>query len=212
MRTVAFCESDPKCRGALAAHWPDVPVYADIRTLRGRLGAVELICGGFPCQPVSSASRGRRKGLQDDRWLWPEMLRLVSEIRPAWVCAENVAHLDGLGLEQVVSDLASIGYESETLEIPACAVGYDHKRTRLWILGHTNRNGEPVVPEHAEVVGMSWRGGLSGSLGATNGLSSRMDRLSQLGNAVIPDIPERLGRAIMRAALNSSARQDTGEG
>ena len=198
MRTVAFVENDPKCRAVLARHWPGIPCYGDVRTVHGEPGAADIICGGFPCQPFSSASRGRRTGKADDRYLWPEMFRLVQEIRPAWVCAENVTHLDGVALEQVVSDLAGSGYEVETLEIPACAVGHDHKRPRLWILGHADSHGQPGVSEYAEVAGVSRRGGITGSLGAPDGVSTRMDRLQQLGNAVVPEIPELIGRAICK--------------
>lgn len=197
-RTVAFVENDPKCRAVLRRHWSDVPIYDDVRTVRGSPGAADIIVGGFPCQPFSSASRGRRAGTADDRYLWPEMLRLVSEIRPNWVCAENVTHIDGVVLEQVVSDLGRLGYEVETFEIPACAVGCDHRRSRLWILGHSYGHGEPGVPVHAEASGMPGRGSLTGSLGTTDEVPGRLDRLQQLGNAVVPDIPELIGRAIIR--------------
>src|SRR6185369_15732907 len=84
MRTVAFCEIDPFCRAVLAKHWPGVPIHHDIRKLRATdVGPVELICGGFPCQPHSSA--GKRRGKDDDRHLWPEMFRLITECRPGWV-------------------------------------------------------------------------------------------------------------------------------
>lgn len=197
MQTVAFVENDPKCRAVLRKHWPDVPIYDDVRTVHGAPGAANVICGGFPCQPFSSASRGRRAGTADDRYLWPSMLRLVSEIRPAWVCAENVTHLDGVALEHVVSDLDRIGYEVETFEIPAAAVGCDHRRARLWILGHSDGDREPGMSVDAEVAGLPWGGGITGSLGTTYEVPGRMDRLQQLGNAVVPDIPEIIGRAIM---------------
>lgn len=196
MRTVAFCESNPKCRAVLASRWPHIPIFDDIKTVQGSRGAADVICGGFPCQPHSSASRGRRRGTKDHRWLWPEMFRLIQEIRPTWVCAENVTHLDGLGLSTLVSDLERIGYEVETFEIPACAVGCDHRRARLWILGYTNCNSQPGCPLDAEVAGLPGNRGITGHLGTTNEIPGRMDRLEMLGNSIVPDIAEQIGEAI----------------
>src|SRR3990167_7230120 len=89
-RTIAFCEIEPYCRAVLKKHWPDVPCFTDVRTLTAcDVGAVDLICGGYPCQPFSEA--GKRLGAQDDRHLWPEYLRLIQELRPTWVIGENVA-------------------------------------------------------------------------------------------------------------------------
>lgn len=197
MRIAALCEASPKSRSVLRRHFSNTPIYADVKSLRGQPGAVDVICGGFPCQPHSSAARGRISGTADDRWLWPEMLRLVSEIRPAWVCAENVTHLEGVALGQVAAGLEGLGYETETLEIPACAVGHDHLRKRLWILGYTDRHGQPGMPIDDEVVGLSWRGGLAGELGETDGVPTRMDQLAMLGDALIADIAEQIGRAIV---------------
>src|SRR5690554_435771 len=84
-RTVAFCEIDARLWACLSMHWPEVPIYADIKFLSADAGFADVVCGGFPCQPYSTASAGRRKGAADDRALWPEMLRLVSECQPAWV-------------------------------------------------------------------------------------------------------------------------------
>lgn len=143
MRTVAFCEIDPYCRAVLRKHWSDVPVYDDVRTLRAVNLQADVVCGGFPCQPFSTASRGKRGGVSDDRFLWPEMLRVISECRPSWVIGENVAGIERLALRQVVSDLESAGYEvAPPFEIPACAVGHDHRRSRFWFLAHANVRGE----------------------------------------------------------------------
>jgi DNA (cytosine-5)-methyltransferase 1 len=152
MRTVAFCEIDPYCRQVLARHWPGVPVYRDIRDLRGdELGPIDVVCGGFPCQPFSSA--GKRRGKDDDRYLWPEMLRVIREAKPRWVIGENVTHIDRVALEDVLSGLEGCGYETAPpLEIPACALGADHWRARIWILGHADRDREPGVPLNAEVA------------------------------------------------------------
>ena len=200
-RTVAFCEIDPFCRRVLAKHWPEVPCYDDVRTIPlGAFRGVEVVCGGFPCQPFSRATAGKRRGVEDDRYLWPEMLRIVAEVRPAWVCAENVAGIDGLALVSLVSDLEALGYEvAPPLCIPACAVGQDHRRDRYWFLAHANRDGEPICTVNAEMAELPRGGGDTGGMGAPDGLPSRMDRLRALGNAVVPQIPELIGHAILAA-------------
>ncbi len=193
MQTVAFCEFDKKAQLVLKKHWPDVPIYDDVRELTydklkedgivadscgGKRGdshglqskdsnqrkkegkpdrvsgfshattrgndksqgqSIDLICGGFPCQPFSQA--GKRKGDQDDRHLWPEYFRLIQEIRPRWVIGENVAGLISMGLDQVLSDLESEDYSCQTLVIPACAVNAPHRRDRVWILANSEGNG-----------------------------------------------------------------------
>lgn len=140
METVAFCETDDFCRRWLAHEWPDIPCFPDIRELTGEFvdkifGEIDLICGGFPCQPYSVA--GKRRGASDDRDLWPEMFRVISEVRPRWVVGENTPGLDGLALDGIISDLESLGYETAPpFEIPACAVDAPHKRSRLFIVAH----------------------------------------------------------------------------
>ena len=151
-RTVAFCEIDPFCRRVLARHWPDVPCFEDITRLRGAdIGPVDVICGGFPCQPWSVA--GQRRGAEDDRHLWPQMARLVSEIRPAWVIGENVAGFIRLGLDQSISDLEALGYTCRPFVVPACAVGAPHRRDRVWIVAHAK------VRERHDVATSIARGG-----------------------------------------------------
>ncbi|MDQ3167321.1 MAG: DNA (cytosine-5-)-methyltransferase [Chloroflexota bacterium] len=133
-------EIDPFCQRVLAKHWPDVPRMGDIREVRGdEFGAVDVICGGFPCQPVSQA--GKRRGEGDDRWLWPEMHRLVDHLRPTWVVGENVYGLVSMGLDGVLSDMESLGYVCWTAVLPACAVGAPHRRDRVWIVAHSQEGG-----------------------------------------------------------------------
>ena len=142
METVAFCEYDKKAQLVLKKHWPDVPMFDDVRTLTGeqleRAGITDigLICGGYPCQPFSVA--GKRQGKADDRHLWPEFFRLIKEIRPTWIIAENVAGHINMGLDSVLADLESESYQCQTFLIPACAVSAFHRRDRVWIVAHSN--------------------------------------------------------------------------
>ena len=266
METVALCESDPFCRRVLAKHWPDVPIHVDIRDLNGEQyrGTVDVVCGGFPCQPFSVA--GDRRGAADDRALWPEMLRVIRESRPAWVIGENVAGFISMGLRQCLLDLESLGYGARVFVIPACAVGAPHRRDRVWIIGNANGQGESTgalnaaasgvvgeVAANADGSGLREQPGRSSGqdgaekvlaelngaeglasdsnnagrqqqrrpladgseykaaecgigrptepplCGTDDGIPNRVDRLRALGNAVVPQIPEIIGRAIMAA-------------
>jgi len=132
LRTIGFCEIDGYASAVLRKHWPDVPNFGDIRNVRGI--RADLVTGGFPCQPFSVA--GKRRGAGDDRALWPEMLRVIAEVRPGWVLAENVPGIIGMELDRVLSDLEGIGYATGTLVVPACAVDARHRRDRVWIVGH----------------------------------------------------------------------------
>ena len=136
MEVVWQVEVDEWCQRVLAKHWPDVPKYGDIRELAGdELEAVDLICGGFPCQPVSVA--GQRRGTEDPRWLWPEMARLVRILRPRYVLVENVPGLFHQGFGDVLGDLAESGYDAEWDCISAAALGAPHLRKRIFIVAHT---------------------------------------------------------------------------
>ena len=143
-RTVAFCEQEPFCQEVLKKHWPDVPIYDDVKTIpTNRLGRIDLICGGFPCQPWSVA--GQQRGAEDDRDLWPVMASLVEKLQPEWVIGENVRGFinQSLGLRRSLSDLESLGYQAIPFIIPACAVDAKHRRDRVWILAHSNRLTSP---------------------------------------------------------------------
>jgi DNA (cytosine-5)-methyltransferase 1 len=137
-------ENDPYCTRVLAKHWPDVERFGDIRALTGaELAPVDLVAGGFPCQPVSLA--GRRRGAADSRWLWPEFARLLGVLRPRLALLENVPGLlAGPGMAEVLGDLAALGFDAEWHCVPAAAVGAPHLRWRVFIVAHAAPwNGQP---------------------------------------------------------------------
>jgi DNA (cytosine-5)-methyltransferase 1 len=139
-RTVGFCDNEPYAQAVLKKHWPEVSCHKDIREVRGELYAgVTLLTGGFPCQPFSVA--GKQRGKDDNRYLWPEMLRVIQEAKPTWIIGENVAGIVNLALDQVCADLESQGYEVEPIIVPACAVDAPHRRDRVWIVGHSKLDG-----------------------------------------------------------------------
>ena len=145
--TVAFCEIDKYCRLVLKNHWKDIKVYPDVREITKQqleedgCELPEVITGGFPCQPFSVA--GRQKGSGDNRYLWPEMFRVIKEFKPRWIIAENVRGIvniqDGVVFENVCTDLESQGYETQTFNIPAAGVGAPHRRERVWIVANSRR-------------------------------------------------------------------------
>ena len=147
--TIAFVEYEPYCQAVLKHHWPRTKILGDIKNVKKDdiPTRPDIIVGGFPCQPFSVA--GSRQAQDDPRHLWPDMFRLIQELRPDWVIGENVAGLIHLGLDEVLTDLESAGYTTRTFNIPACAVGAPHQRYRLWIIAHrlSGRDPEPTRPE-----------------------------------------------------------------
>lgn len=144
--TVGQCEWADYQTKVLEKHWPEVPRWRDIRTLtkesfyeRTGLRTVDIISGGFPCQPFSVS--GKRRGKEDDRYLWPEMLRVIQELRPSWVLGENVAGIVNMALDQVLSDLESIGYSCQAFIVPAVGVDAPHKRDRCAIVAYSECSG-----------------------------------------------------------------------
>lgn len=142
--TVGFCEFDNYCQKVLSKNFPSIPIFSDIRTLTkeklnaNRVTRIDIICGGFPCQPFSNA--GKKKGRQDDRDLWPEMFRVIKETKPTWVIGENVAGFIGMEFTRTKVDLEGIGYRVLPFTIPACAIGAQHRRDRVWIIAHLDRS------------------------------------------------------------------------
>ena len=133
-KTVAFCEREKFAQRVLRKHWPSVPIIDDIHELDGReYRGVSLITGGFPCQPFSQA--GQQRGADDERAIWPEMLRVITEARPRFVVGENVAGIINMELDGVLSSLEAESYSVGAVVVPACAVDAKHRRDRVWILG-----------------------------------------------------------------------------
>lgn len=145
--TVAFCEYDKHCQKVLRKHWPDTEIIDDVRELANDAerfrGSVDIICGGYPCQPFSAA--GKRRGDKDDRHLWPEMLRIIQAVRPTWVIGENVAGHISMGLDEVLSDLEAEGYQARCFVIPAVAADARHRRDRCWVVGYSELNGSSAA-------------------------------------------------------------------
>jgi DNA (cytosine-5)-methyltransferase 1 len=186
-------------------------LHPNIFTLNGDdYAGVDLLTGGFPCQPFSVA--GKRKGAADDRALWPEMLRVIDGAKPAWLIGENVAGIVTMELDNILSDLEGIGYSAWPLVIPACAVDARHRRDRVWIVAHAeelhgNERGEYRQSSERQVSesGISscceWESELhwfaeSGMGRVAHGIPHRAHRLRGLGNAIVPQVAYEIIRAI----------------
>lgn len=203
-------EIDPWCRRVLAKHWPDVTRYADIKTIDWKeVKPVDLVCGGFPCQPVSLA--GKRLAQDDPRWLWPEFARCLRALRPRFALLENTTGLLSAGMGDVLGDLAALGYDAEWDCIPASAVGAPHLRYRAFIVAHPQSipewaglcpNQPPEVRwrrlSDGHSAGDSWPDD-AGLCRVAHGVPNRIHRLRGLGNAVVPQVAEWVGRRIMEA-------------
>lgn len=219
--TVAFCEIDEFPRKVLEKNFPGVHIHNDIRELDGsEYARVDLITGGYPCQPFSTA--GKRKGTDDPRHLWPEMLRVIKQARPIWVVCENVEGHITNGLDSVCNDMEAEGYKVQSFVIPACAIGAPHIRNRVWIIAHTpgnggqrvmaesgrekkenaGRRGQPdrkslQVDARSAKTGWSNGWGVGARVcGVGNGIPDRVDRNKSLGNAIVPQVAYEILRTI----------------
>ncbi|MDX1222719.1 DNA (cytosine-5-)-methyltransferase [Sinorhizobium medicae] len=218
--TVAFCEINEFCRRVLAHHWPKVRRYEDVRTLSADVLRREgirpnAICGGFPCQDISTGGQG--EGIHGSRsGLFFDIIRLARELRPELIILENVAALLSRGMDVVLGALASIGYDAEWHCVPATALGYPHERDRIWIVAYPAalRRGEGCGSP--EGWGRFLRPRLHGRPSAwaqaanddevrsqflrlVDGLPNHVDQLAAYGNAVVPEVPEMIGRAVLEA-------------
>jgi DNA (cytosine-5)-methyltransferase 1 len=140
--TIAFVEKDKFCQKVLKKNFNNIPIEEDIRNVRGSNYAADIITGGFPCQPFSVA--GKRKGTDDDRYLWDETIRVVAECKPRWFIGENVEGLininNGVVLRQVQTDLEDQGFQVQCLIVPAAGIGAFHQRKRIWIVAYSDSN------------------------------------------------------------------------
>jgi len=205
-RTVAFCEIEPFPRAVLAYHWPGVPIHDDVQSLSASSlrERVDVIAGGFPCQDISLAGKGA--GLAGERsGLWFEYAKAIETLRPRYVLIENVSALRSRGLDQVLGSLAALGYDAEWHCIPACAVGAPHRRDRVWIVADAERMRK-LQPQGSQchewrrLSDCSWWN-IEPELGrVAHGIPNRVDRLRGLGNAIVPQIAEWIGRQIMKVA------------
>lgn len=217
MTVVGQVEIDEFCRRVLAKHWPEVPRHNDVRTCvewwrSAERPRVDVVAGGFPCQPVSDA--GRQLAQADPRWLWPAMAGVIRELEPTWVIGENVPGLRTRGLALVHADLRAAGYRVRSGYLSACEVGAPHPRRRLFILAHAQ--GERQCPwsaghgpadranGHRAGSGPQRRGwwATEPDVGrVAYGLPRGVDRRRHaLGNAVVPQVSEYIGRLTMSAA------------
>ncbi len=198
MTTVAFCERDSFCKKVLRKHWPETPIYDDVREINRATcpWPIDIVAGGYPCQPFSQA--GRKRAEADERHLWPEMRRIVRELRPAWVVGENVKGHITRGLGSVIDDLEADGYTARSFSIPALAVSAKHLRERVFIVAHSKRLCRVSEIERQEIDRAytkrptGWIGGsdwweAEPALGrVADGVPRQLDRLRSLGNAVVP--------------------------
>lgn len=230
----AFCDNDPECAALLRKRFSGIPLYADIKGFdyeqeRATLGTIDVIVGGFPCQPFSVA--GRRRGTADGRDLWPEMRRVIADVGPSWVVCENVANFLPMGFRRTKDDLENLGYAVQPFTIPACAVGAIHRRDRVWIVGHRAESphsdvygvrrqggGQSAVPWQPGIQRFQGVGRVEDLRGRSDipeplvcrkndGIPGGLDRLKLVGNAIVPEIALAIFEAIDQT-VNSEAADD----
>jgi DNA (cytosine-5)-methyltransferase 1 len=208
VETVAFCDFDQYCQKVLKKNFPGVPVYGDVKELNhdklkaDGIDQIDIITGGYPCQPFSVA--GRKKGEEDPRHVWPEMFRLIQELRPTWVIGENVGGHIKLGLDSVLENLESEGYSARTFSISASSIGANHKRERVWIVGYSTnnrRNSSTSDSQTRRTIGQSEEGGMC-----------QLERTSDVENsgAEIMADSDKMQRQFLRGQ-KSEQRQETFE-
>ena len=220
MKTVAFCEKEEYAQSVLKKHWNDVPIYDDVREVTGErlrtdgIPGIDVITGGFPCQDASSARtnskvNGTRLGIDGEQTgLWSECVRLLGDIRPEYAIFENVSGFrTGAGggwFRRVLCDLAALGYDAEWHCISASSIGADHERDRIWIIAYSNEAqckggglSSRIYKEHANACRTNWWEDKPGVERVAYGVRNQAHRLRAIGNSVVPQIPELLGRAII---------------
>ena len=214
--TVGFCDNEPYAQAVLKKHWPDVPIHGDIKALDGTAyRGVTLLTGGFPCQPFSCA--GKRRGKDDDRYLWQEMFRIIKEANPAWIIGENVAGIINLGLQETITNLEAFGYEVRVFNISALSIDAVHKRERIWIIANSNGKRQNLWKKtdnktkkqctKNKLAGCSfgeilkeWKGWKSTPYicRSDDGIPNRTHRLKGLGNAIVPQVVYQIIKVIAK--------------
>ncbi|MBK8260202.1 MAG: DNA cytosine methyltransferase [Nannocystis sp.] len=199
------CEIDADARTVLRRHWPSAELHRDVRALdAATLPHVDVICGGFPCQDLSSANVVARSGLDGKRsGLWVEYLRVVRDVRPRWVVVENVGAVWPEWVPVVRGDLHAIGYPSVPLRVSTADVGLTHHRDRVFVVADADREGQSLRAIHAALAGVlaatgrdreDARAACREAVSRDDGLPARLARLP--GNSVSPAVSEVIGRAI----------------
>ena len=244
-KTIGFCEQDKFCQKVLRKHWNDVPIYEDIKKLDARKIKADVVVGGFPCQSISIA--GKQKGKDDDRFLFPEMLRVIKEVQPKWIIGENVQNLinisDGQILQGIHNDLEACGFEVQTFNISASSQGAWHKRSRVWIVASNTHSRLSIgETEKIQTRGITFNNGSSADVSDSNNIRTqiqtqrehtsikmlritskeswwqiksklcgvpdgvqyelypdRANRIKALGNSIVPQIVNEIGKAIIAA-------------
>jgi len=230
IKTAAFCEIDSRARQVLTKNFPNVPICEDVKTLNPKhYGTIDLITGGFPCQPYSTA--GKRNGDADARALWPEMLRIIGDAKPRWVLGENVVGFKGVALDSMLDALENLGYSCQTFDIPASSLGAWHRRSRLWIVAHLDGGGWDAQPllracpqtgdcaDDADGASTAQRGenpwvAEPSMERVVYGLSRKLDklRIKGLGNAIVPQVAAEILRCMMRVDSLHNSEDHSGRG
>ena len=216
-KTIWQVEINPYCRSVLKKHWPDAKMFEDVRSVGAdNLDTVDILCCGFPCQNISNS--GNKEGIHGEKSsLWFEARRIISELQPPIIVLENVPAIAFRGLSTVLGNLSELGYDSEWRIVSARETGAFHLRKRMFIVAYSNcirleRSKNPEIPR---IIG-PWRkkqfDGLlqskrklgiptKGNRGIHDGISRRMDRLKALGNAIVPQCSELVGKYILQSGL-----------
>jgi len=229
--TIAFVEKDKFCQKVLNKNFKNIPIEEDIRNVKGSNYAADIITGGFPCQPFSVA--GKRRGTEDDRYLWDETIRVIKECKPRWFIGENVEGIinisEGKVLQQIQKDLEAEGFEVQCVVIPASGIGAWHQRKRVWIIGCnvSNTNSErlqrrsistnmetkqrQISSENSIKEQQTWWQTQSKLCGVPNGVSYELDkdrtnRIKSLGNSICPQVIYEIGKAIYKAELSEQIK------
>ena len=229
-KTIWQCEQNKFAKKILKKHWPNIPIYDDIKEIKhGTIEFVDVICGGFPCQDISKA--GKRKGIANGArsGLWFEMLRIIDIVRPRIAIAENVTAIThkGRGMDIVISSLAQIGYDVEWIDVRASDEGAPHKRERIFFVAYPNMQRSKKQPMYTEPMEskkfFECKSRENGRIYTENywkktpiepaicrvddGLSYRVDRIKALGNAIVPQCSETIGKYIMKSGILDDIEQ-----